>query len=101
MAKKFIGTVSSNKSDKTIVIKVSTQKTHPIYKKQYSITKKFMAHDEDNVAKIGDLVEIVETRPISANKHFKLVTVIEKAAISEDQTVDKITATAEKTEETV
>lgn len=79
MARTLSGRVISDKSNKTIVISVATRKTHPVYKKQYSINKKFMAHDENNKAKIGDLVLIRETRPISAHKHFTLDKVLEKA----------------------
>lgn len=81
MARTLIGTVTSDKADKTIVIAVHTRKTHPIYKKQYSVTTKFIAHDESNKAKIGDKVQIVETRPISKRKRFTLQTVIETARI--------------------
>jgi small subunit ribosomal protein S17 len=81
MAKTLIGTVSSNKVDKTIVVTVRQQKTHPIYRKQYTVSTKFMAHDADNTAKLGDKVAIIETRPISARKHFKLERVIEAAPI--------------------
>lgn len=84
MAKQLIGTVSSNKGDKTIVVTVRTRKTHPIYKKQYSISKKFMAHDEKNEAQPGDKVAIEETRPISARKHHKLARIIEKPALRAD-----------------
>ena len=89
MAKTFTGVVSSDKADKTIVVTVLTRKTHPIYKKQYSVSKKFMAHDEQNAAKTGDNVTIVETKPLSRNKHFTLVKVNEKAAIrhTEPETV--------------
>lgn len=81
MAKTLVGTVSSNKGDKTIVVTVATRKTHPIYKKQYSFSKKFMAHDEANEAQVGDKVIISETRPLSARKRFKLDSIIEKAPI--------------------
>ena len=81
MAKKLVGTVSSDKVDKTIVVTVRTRKTHPIYKKQYTVSKKFIAHDEKNEAKIGDKVSIAETRPISARKRHTLDQVIEKAGI--------------------
>jgi small subunit ribosomal protein S17 len=81
MAKSIIGTVSSDKVDKTIVVTVRTRKTHPIYRKQYSVSTKFMAHDENNEAKIGDKVLIVETRPLSARKRHTLEKVIERAAI--------------------
>lgn len=85
MAKTLIGTVSSNASDKTIVITVHTRKTHPLYKKQYSVTSKFMAHDENNECKVGDKVSIVETRPLSARKRYKLEKVIEKAALTQEE----------------
>jgi small subunit ribosomal protein S17 len=79
MARTITGRVSSDKADKTIVVSVVTRKTHPIYKKQYSVTNKFMAHDENNEAHEGDLVSIAEHRPISARKRWTLVSVIEKA----------------------
>lgn len=77
----IIGLVTSDKSDKTIVVSVHSRKTHPIYKKQYSRTQKIMAHDEKNEAKVGDKVEIVESRPLSARKRFILKRVIETAKI--------------------
>jgi small subunit ribosomal protein S17 len=84
MAKTLTGIVSSDKADKTIVVTVHTRKTHPLYRKQYSVSKKFMAHDEKNEAKIGDKVEIVETRPQSARKRFALSKIVEKPALRED-----------------
>jgi small subunit ribosomal protein S17 len=81
MAKTLIGVVSSDKGDKTIVVTVASPKTHPIYKKKYTINKKFMAHDEQNEAHVGDKVSIAETRPLSARKRFILEKVLEKAAI--------------------
>jgi len=81
MAKTFTGVVLSDKSDKTIVIAVRTDKTHPLYKKRYSVTKKFMAHDEKNQAKIGDKVQISETKPMSARKYFVLDKILERAVI--------------------
>lgn len=84
MAKQIIGTVSSNKGDKTIVVTVNERKTHPLYRKQYTVSKKFMAHDEKNQAEVGDKVSIVETRPISARKRHTLEKVIEKPALRED-----------------
>ena len=83
MARTIIGTVSSSAADKTIVVTVRTRKTHPIYRKQYTESKKFMVHDEKNDAHVGDRVAIVETRPISRRKHFTLDRVIERAALSE------------------
>jgi len=85
MAKTLIGRVSSDKADKTITVTVSTRKTHPIYKKQYSVSTKFMAHDENNEAKLGDRVSIVETRPISARKRYTLDKVIERPALVEQE----------------
>ncbi len=87
MAKTLTGVVSSDRGDKTIVVSVSTRKTHPIYKKQYTVSKKFMAHDEKNEAKAGDNVTIAETRPISARKHFTLVKINTQAAIRHEEAV--------------
>ena len=84
MAKTLTGTVSSVAADKTIVITVQTRKTHPLYKKQYTVTSKYMAHDENNECQIGDRVAIVETRPLSARKRYKLNTILERAAITKD-----------------
>lgn len=84
MAKSIIGIVSSSKVDKTIVVTVQTRKTHPIYRKQYSVSRKFMAHDEKNEAQVGDKVLIEETRPLSARKRHILKTIIEKPALRED-----------------
>ncbi len=77
MSKKIIGTVTSDKADKTIVISVISRQTHPVYGKQYSVTRKYVAHDEDNAAKKGDRVEIAECRPMSKTKSWKLERVIE------------------------
>lgn len=79
MAKSLTGIVSSDKADKTITISVSTRETHPIYGKQYTVTRKYIAHDEKNEAHAGDNVTIVETRPISKRKSFTLVSVNERA----------------------
>ncbi len=83
MAKTLIGTVSSNKPDKTIIVTVVTRKTHPIYKKQYSVSTKFMAHDEKNECLVGDRVSIVETRPLSARKRYTFEKLISRPAIVE------------------
>lgn len=79
MPKQLTGTVTSDKGDKTIVITVRERRTHPLYKKQYTMNTKFMAHDAKNEAKVGDLVMIEETRPISARKRYALAKIIEKA----------------------
>lgn len=91
MARTIIGTVSSDKPDKSIVVTVQTRKTHPLYKKQYTVSTKFMAHDEKNEAKSGDKVAIVETRPLSARKRFILSKIIERPLIREDQSVEAVT----------
>jgi small subunit ribosomal protein S17 len=85
MAKTLTGIVSSDRPDKSIVVVVSTRKTHPIYKKQYTISKKVMAHDEANEAKTGDKVIIAETKPMSARKRFMLHQVIERAVIRHEE----------------
>lgn len=81
MARQITGTVTSDKTDKTIVITVRARRTHPLYKKQYTVNTKFMAHDEKNEAKTGDLVTIIETRPISARKRFRLERIVERAGV--------------------
>lgn len=91
-AKTFIGTVSSDKADKTIVVSVITRKTHPIYRKQYTSTKKFMAHDEKNEAHEGDRVAISETKPLSARKRFELTRIIERAPVRHVEVADETIA---------
>lgn len=78
MAKTLIGTVVSDAQDKTIVIKTERRVTHPLYRKQYTVSKRYQAHDEKNEAQLGDVVSIIETRPISKNKSFKLDTIVER-----------------------
>lgn len=79
MAKTLTGIVTSNKADKTITITVTSRETHPIYGKQYSVTRKYTAHDEKNEASEGDKVTISEVRPISKTKFFTLVAIVEKS----------------------
>jgi len=74
----FEGVVVSNKMDKTIVVKIVYKVAHPLYKKVITRTKKFKAHDEKNECSIGDKVLIAETRPLSKDKHFRLVRIVEK-----------------------
>jgi small subunit ribosomal protein S17 len=74
-----IGRVVSDKMDKTIVVAVETFVAHPIYKKQIKRTTKFKAHDENNECRIGDIVKIMETRPLSKDKRWRLAEIIEKA----------------------
>jgi len=74
-----IGVVVSDKMDKTIVVAVKDSKQHPLYGKIVKVTVKFKAHDEKNEAKIGDIVEIMETRPLSKDKRWRLVRIVEVA----------------------
>jgi small subunit ribosomal protein S17 len=90
MARTLTGVVSSDRADKTIVVNVVTRKTHPLYKKQYTSTNKFMAHDEKNEAKTGDKVIISETRPLSARKRFTLDKIVEQAVIREEDRVEAL-----------
>ncbi len=76
-----IGKVVSDKMDKTIVVAVETYKKHELYHKRIKHTKKFKAHDEDNQAKTGDTVKIMETRPLSKDKNWRLVEIVEVAVI--------------------
>ena len=79
LRKTMTGVVTSDKMDKTITVMVETKKTHPLYGKRVKYSKKFKAHDENNEARIGDKVVIMETRPLSATKRFRLVEIVEKA----------------------
>lgn len=78
MAKKLIGTVVSDVQDKTIVVKTVRRVTHPLYRKQYTTSKKYQAHDEKNEAQVGDKVSIVEGRPVSKTKTWQLETIVER-----------------------
>ncbi|PID98655.1 MAG: 30S ribosomal protein S17 [Actinomycetales bacterium] len=73
------GYVVSDKMDKTVVVEVEDRRKHPLYGKVMTRTKRVKAHDETNEVRVGDLVSIMETRPLSATKHFRVVEVIEKA----------------------
>jgi small subunit ribosomal protein S17 len=77
--KEFIGVVKSDKMEKTIVVTIQTLTLHPLYKKYVKRAKKVKAHDENNEAKIGDRVRVIECRPISKEKCWKLVEIIERA----------------------
>lgn len=79
MRKTITGTVVSDKMDKTIVVAVVRNVKHPLYKKVMKRTKKFKAHDENNTCKTGDVVKIMETRPLSKQKCWRLVSVVKKA----------------------
>ena len=78
LRKTRIGKVVSDKMDKTIVVAVETKVSHPIYKKMMKRTYKLKAHDEENVCNIGDTVRVMETRPLSKDKRFRLVEVVER-----------------------
>ena len=77
----LIGKVVSDKNDKTITVLVETYKTHPLYGKRVKYSKKYAAHDEKNIAKVGDTVRIAATRPLSKTKRYELVKVVEEAVI--------------------
>ncbi|MBQ3792081.1 MAG: 30S ribosomal protein S17 [Clostridia bacterium] len=74
-----VGIVVSDKMDKTIVVDVRDNVKHPLYKKILKRTLRLKAHDENNEAHVGDIVEVMETRPLSKDKHFRLVSIVEKA----------------------
>ena len=78
--KVYQGRVVSDKMEKTITVVVDTYKSAPVYGKRVRYSKKYYAHDENNEAKTGDTVQIMETRPLSAKKRFRLVKIVEKAA---------------------
>lgn len=75
------GKVVSDAMDKTIVVEITTSKRHPLYGKRVKYSKKLKAHDETNQAKVNDVVDVMETRPVSATKRFRLVKIVEKAVI--------------------
>ena len=79
LRKQKTGVVVSNKMDKTVSVKVERRLMHPIYGKFVKTSKKFFAHDEENACNIGDTVRIMETRPLSKNKRWRLVEIIERA----------------------
>ncbi len=77
--KTYVGRVVSDKMTQTITVLIESQKLHPVYKKRVNFSKKLKAHDEKEEAEIGDIVKIMETRPMSATKRFRLVEVVEKS----------------------
>lgn len=79
--KTFVGVVVGCTNDKTITVKVDTYKKHPLYSKRVMSSKKFRAHDELNACKLGDKVEIMECRPLSATKRYRLVKIVEEKII--------------------
>lgn len=77
--KHLIGVVTSDKMDKTVVVEVATTKRHPLYGKVMRLVKKYKAHDEKNECKVGDRVEIIESKPISRHKAWAVVSVLDRA----------------------
>lgn len=94
MAKTLYGKVTSDVADKTITVTVTSRETHPIYKKQYTVSRKYVAHDENNEAHVGDMVVIAETRPISKRKSFKLDR-IEKRSVGSIELKEEVNADVE------
>ena len=81
LRKVMIGTVTSDKMDKTVVVAVATNVKHPIYSKIVKRTYKLKAHDEENQCHVGDKVKVMETRPLSKDKRWRVVEIVEKAVI--------------------
>ena len=81
LRKVMVGTVTSNKMDKTVVVAVETSVSHGVYGKTVKRTYKLKAHDEENACQIGDKVKVMETRPLSRDKRWRVVEVVEKAVI--------------------
>ena len=79
MAKTLTGVVTSDVADKTITVTVTSRETHPIYKKQYTVTRKYAAHDEKNEAHKGDTVLVTEGRPVSKRKTFRLAEIVKRS----------------------
>lgn len=96
MAKQLTGIVTSDKADKTITITVTSRETHPIYGKQYTVSRKYTSHDEKNEANEGDRVTIKEVRPISKSKFFTLVSVDERSHGSIELKAEVTTAEVEE-----
>ena len=83
-----IGQVVGNKMDKTVVVAVQTVRHHPLYKKAIKHTKKYKAHDEANTCRVGDSVRIVETRPLSKEKRWRIMEIISKRELSEEESIE-------------
>lgn len=92
MAKTLTGIVTSDVRDKTITVTVTSRETHPIYGKQYTVSRKYSAHDENNEAHIGDKVQIVESRPVSKTKSFRLANIETKSRGSIELKTDEVEA---------
>lgn len=100
MAKILTGIVTSDKRDKSITVTVTSRETHPIYKKQYTVNRKYQAHDEKNEARLGDKVQISETRPISKTKSFKLANIESRGKSRVELKEDVVSAEAATEEAT-
>jgi small subunit ribosomal protein S17 len=83
--RRLIGHVRSDKMAKTVVVEVVRYKMHPMYKKYVKVRKRYQAHDEKNEYKVGDRVELVEHRPLSKHKRFKVIRLVERPALAEDR----------------
>ena len=81
MKHEITGKVVSTKGDKTIIVAVETRRSHPVYKKQYKRVRRFMAHDQGSEARLGDVVTIRESRPLSGRKRFSLEQIVRKAEV--------------------
>ena len=79
LRKTRVGVVVSDKMDKTVVVALDVKYKHPLYKKTVRVTKRYKAHDENNECKVGDTVEIAETRRLSADKNWRVVRILERA----------------------
>lgn len=77
--KRLVGVVTSDKMDKTVVVAVTTKKRHPIYGKVFGRVKKYQAHDEANECRVGDTVQIIESKPYSRHKRYAVVSILERA----------------------
>lgn len=96
MAKTLTGIVTSDVRDKTITVTVTSRETHPIYGKQYTVNRKYAAHDENNEAKVGDKVQITEMRPVSKTKAFTLANIEERSKGSIELKEEVLESEAEK-----
>lgn len=99
MAKTLTGIVTSDSRDKSITVTVTSRETHPIYKKQYTVNRKYQAHDEKNEARKGDKVQISEIRPVSKTKSFTLANIEERAHGTIELKEDVMEVAAEKAED--
>jgi len=101
MAQTLQGVVTSDKRDKTITVSITNRETHPLYRKQYSHTRKYTAHDENNEAKLGDKVEITACRPYSKTCTYKLVKILERShgTVELKDNIESVLPEAEQTGE--